>query len=206
MILAVLLAIILIFASVAMKQYGLEKITLAMHTYKWWGLLTYFLYAVLCATVTTFPIVPLWPFLFLVYGFWPSIIINILASITGATLAFFLTRKYGKRYVQGLINKKFLSEIDLVVNNKNSRSFIMLRAFADSYYDIVSYAAGLSRMSCLKFISVTLCATTVWSVINFSIIAWALTFNTTAAIAIISAEYMLLGILGLLVWKLNKPK
>lgn len=200
------LLVTLVIISSLIKQHGIEKITLIMQTYKWLGLVLYFVYAVLCATITTFPIIPLWPFLFLIYGFWTSVFINLASSVTGASFAFLLTRKFGKTYIKKLINTKFLLEIDHIINSKNYRSFLIFRIFADSYFDIVSYAAGLSKMRYIQFVSITIVTSTLWSLINFTVIAWALTYDVVTTITILGVGYTFLAILGLIVWKLYKPK
>ena len=106
------------------------------------GMLTYTIVsgvAVVAAPVTTLPLIPL------AVGMWGWPITGVLSIIgwtVGAQIAFFLARRYGKKFVQRLISLERFSEFEKRFSTNNLFwTVVLLRMTVP--VDVLSYALGL---------------------------------------------------------------
>lgn len=185
-----------------MKAHGYEGVITFIKARPVLGILVYMVYAIVSAVTMSIPVVPLWPLIFLVYGLWGAIFATFAADFFGGTIDFLLARNFGKPFVQKIVPQRFLQEVDHIVNGKSAHSFIIFRVFANNYFGIVSYAAGLSKIHLGIYLAITAFTSFAWISIIFFIIKTVLALGSQNALPILLAIYLATGVMGIVVWKI----
>lgn len=90
-----------------------------------------------------------------VFGFYKTSIYIYLASLISATINFYIGRKYGRKWVMRLVGKKIINEVDNFVQASGTKILILSRIFGFSLFEVVSYAAGLTKIEFTKYFSIT---------------------------------------------------
>jgi len=97
---------------------------------------------------------PLYPAAGALFGFWEGFSILLVGDIVGGAIAFFISRTYGLKITERFIKsesslmKKILDQLGTL------KGFIFARVCFIPMPEIVCYAAGLTKMSFLRFILV----------------------------------------------------
>lgn len=89
------------------------------------------------------------------YGIHGGMFLLYVASLISATINFLLARKYGRNIVLKFGGKKALSQIDTFASLEGIEAIIIFRTVGISFFDIVSYAAGLTKISYKQYIVIT---------------------------------------------------
>jgi uncharacterized membrane protein YdjX (TVP38/TMEM64 family) len=94
------------------------------------------------------------------FGFWPSILYSSISIILGCTINYWLGKIFGKR-----VAKWFLNEDETALLEKYGEKYLNKNLFTSTLilysanYELVSYAAGLTKLPFWKFlISLTIAA------------------------------------------------
>jgi uncharacterized membrane protein YdjX (TVP38/TMEM64 family) len=71
--------------------------------------------------------------------------LDFMGSTLGSTIAFFLTRKYGRKFISQMFGETILKKIDTIKikKHKEVESLFMLRLFGGAFSDTICFAAGL---------------------------------------------------------------
>jgi len=116
--------------------------------------LFFFLYAL---TVVFSPIAAS-PFVvvgLLVFGLMKSLVLIYVASLVGAVINFFISKKFGRPVVSKLIGEKRLKRFDGTANTFGIKSLIVLRLIGVGSFDVISYIAGLTPMKFYVYFLIT---------------------------------------------------
>jgi uncharacterized membrane protein YdjX (TVP38/TMEM64 family) len=90
-----------------------------------------------------------------VFGWWQGAILSWSSAMLGATLCFFIARILGRDAVAHFVTKGALQTIDRFFEKFGAHAILICRLLPFLSFDYVSYAAGLTGMSFLKFIVAT---------------------------------------------------
>lgn len=91
------------------------------------------------------------------FGLGPALIVIFLADFISCSLCFLLSRRYGRDWVERLIGKRFMDRVDRLSQQHLEQNFALLTAFLmTGFFDFVSYGAGLTRTSFLRFVAALL--------------------------------------------------
>jgi len=90
----------------------------------------------------------------MIFGFYYGTIYTIIGAILAASLAFFLSRILGKNIVNKFLKNNKLKVIN-AVENKGFISVLALRLIPLIPFDIISYGAGLTKVSYVDYITAT---------------------------------------------------
>lgn len=106
-------------------------------------------------------IAPIHPFIFYVaggilFGTYLSWILTMIGVAIGSSIAFKLSQKYGRTFVERHTSKKNINKFDKVSKKYGSLSIFLLRVNPLTSSDIWSYIAGLTRIKFWKFLMWTL--------------------------------------------------
>ncbi len=139
---------------------NMEEIILQMESYVLntgiWGPLVYILMMTVAVVLAPIPSSPLAIFAGTVFGVWWGSLWTMLGTTIGAGIAFFLARKFGRPFVVKIISNKKLSEIENRFSEGNLiLTVFILRLLPLPFFDAVSYAAGLTRISVRGFVLAT---------------------------------------------------
>ena len=90
-----------------------------------------------------------------VFGWWQGAILSWSSAMIGATLCFFIARILGRDAVAHFVTTGALKTVDKFFERFGAHAILICRLLPFMSFDYVSYAAGLTGMSFLKFIVAT---------------------------------------------------
>lgn len=79
-----------------------------------------------------------------------------LGALIGALICFFLSRRYGKSYVEKKFNPKAITRINEFIDRHGFAAIFAARLIPLFSFDLVSYAAGVTKIRVRKFFLATL--------------------------------------------------
>lgn len=96
---------------------------------------------------------PLYPLAGALFGFWNGFFYIMLGDIIGATIAFYLSRIFGRRVINYFFpDNKLVSRVLHALGT--FKGFLMARVGFIALPELISYAAGLTKISFLTFFTV----------------------------------------------------
>lgn len=119
---------------------------------------------------------PLYPIGGALFGFWKAFGLLLLGDMLGGSIAFFLSRIFGRRIVDALLSphKGFVSAALEMMSSW--RGFLLARLGFVTFPEVPAYAAGLSQIGYIPF------------VIIFTVVGMVPTAVTTALGALLTAD------------------
>ncbi len=134
--------------------FGLEQYVLDVGI---WGPIAYIGIMVLAIVVSPIPSSPLAIFAGTIFGFWFGALWTMIGATLGAMVAFYLARVFGRPLVVKFVSEKKLREVEERFPEKHLAWGIFIsRLFPTPFFDVVSYAAGLTRVSARAFFIATM--------------------------------------------------
>lgn len=98
---------------------------------------------------------PLYPLVGLLFGFWPGIAYVVIGDSIGYTTNFFLSRFFGQKLVGRFISSKEQGLLAKVVNHIGTpKGFLQACLTMFAMPEFLCYAAGLTRLRYIHFISI----------------------------------------------------
>jgi uncharacterized membrane protein YdjX (TVP38/TMEM64 family) len=111
------------------------------------------------------------------YGFANTLILFYFTSLLSATINFWLARKYGRKIVAKFVGEKTLNEIDELSKVNERVLLITSRIFGYYFFDIISYAVGLTKIKFMKYFIYTALLTLIPTIAQYFIFSH-LDFNS----------------------------
>jgi len=106
------------------------------------------------ATIVFAPLTgsPLYPLAGVLFGFWEGVLYIVIGDMLGAVVSFYISRKFGQKMVERLLAKKNMPTAEKVIQTMESpRGFLFARVCFAAMPEIVSYAAGLTKIPFWRF-------------------------------------------------------
>ena len=98
---------------------------------------------------------PLYPLAGAVFG-WPlGVLYLLIGDVLGSTIAFYLSRLFGRRVVERLVRGQAPLVEEIVGFMESTRGFLLARVCFAALPEAASYAAGLTRIGFTKFILIS---------------------------------------------------
>ena len=118
-----------------------------------WGPLVFILLKISTVVIAPLSGSPLYPLVGLLFGFWPGMVYVALGDFLGYTIAFFISRIFGRDAMEKFLSDKEESVVTQVMNRVgDTKGFIQVCVAFFALPEVVSYGAGLSRLPYRKFI------------------------------------------------------
>ena len=93
------------------------------------------------------------------FGFWKGFLYSMIGDILGTTAAFYLSRLYGKRIINFFFSGRLIRLIEKVLSKiEDWKGLLYSRLVLFVLHDVISYAAGLTRIRFSTFITVSIMA------------------------------------------------
>ncbi len=89
------------------------------------------------------------------YGMKIGLALLYIASLISCTINFHIARKYGRTLVLRLIGKKAMKEVDEFTTVEGVKFFTISRLFGFAFFDLISYAGGLTNITFRYFFAIT---------------------------------------------------
>ena len=105
---------------------------------------------------------------------------TLIAGTIGATICFWIARRWGRPVLERFLPTKLVSEIDRIADHLGARVLFLMRLFPILGTDIVSYGAGLTPIAFTKYLVISI-AGSIPALILISIIGEGLRENRNAA-------------------------
>lgn len=104
---------------------------------------------------------PIHPFIFyvaggIVFGPYVSWALTMVGVTIGSSIAFKISERYGRRFVEKHVSKKHINKFDKISEKYGSISIFLLRVNPLTSSDVWSYIAGLTKIKFWKFLMWTL--------------------------------------------------
>lgn len=90
-----------------------------------------------------------------IFGLWYGILITLGGSILGATIAFYIARGFGRGLVSRCIKETYMTKVDEMSHSQGPWMVFMARLVPVIPSSIISYVAGLSKMTFRGFFIAT---------------------------------------------------
>lgn len=90
-----------------------------------------------------------------IFGWWQGAILSWTSAMAGAIICFYISRLLGRDVVVKLTSNRSLEQIDQFFKRYGKNTILICRLLPFVSFDLVSYAAGLTRMSFVSFIVAT---------------------------------------------------
>ena len=120
-----------------------------------WGPLVFILLKISTVVVAPLSGSPLYPLAGLIFGFWPGILYIAVGDFLAHTTTFYISRIFGQRIVFKLLSGKEEGIVARIVDHiGDTRGFFQACLTCFALPEVLSYGAGLSRLSYIKFIGI----------------------------------------------------
>lgn len=149
------LALAIVVAYVVTVTIGIESLRESVTSAGWYAVAL-----VLILKATTIVVAPLggsiiYPIAGAAYGFWPGLGLTLVGDAVGSTIAFFLSRLFGRSVLRFFTAASQTSTIDAVLAElDDKRKFAKARVYFAGFMDLFAYAAGLTKIPYWYFILV----------------------------------------------------
>lgn len=146
--LAVVLGVIYVLA----KVFSIDDIRAWIESAGFWAPLA--LVVVKASTIVVAPIggAPLYPVAGAVFGFWKALGLLVLGDAIGGTIAFYLSRFFGRSIAEKMMGKERGVLAHAIEIGGTPRGFLLTRLSFFALQEAAAYAAGLTRLKFLPFI------------------------------------------------------
>ncbi len=122
-----------------------------------WGPLLFILLKISTIVIAPLSGSPLYPLVGLLFGFWPGILYVAIGDFLGYTIAFSISRIWGRKVVYKLLSGNEEGILARIVNHiGNARGFLQACLTLFALPEVLSYGAGLSKLPYVKFIAILL--------------------------------------------------
>ena len=144
------------------QRYGISQLRANVESFGVWAPLALFF---LRFTSVVIPALPGTAYSVLaggLLGFSQGLLVICLADICSCSLSFFLSRQFGRSFVQRLIGKRFITRVDNLAKKHLERNFFLMTAFLmTGFFDFVAYGVGLTQASWLRFLPALILSITI---------------------------------------------
>jgi uncharacterized membrane protein YdjX (TVP38/TMEM64 family) len=120
----------------------------------------YSLLIIVILKMTTIVVAPLggtiiYPLAGAIFGFWKGLALCLIGDTIGSSIAFGLSRKFGKSILRYFTSESQQPIIDKVISTLGEKKgFVKTRIFFSGFMDLFAYAAGLTKINFWFFIVV----------------------------------------------------
>jgi uncharacterized membrane protein YdjX (TVP38/TMEM64 family) len=153
-ILIILITLVLLFILMEARHYDVQNPKILRAMILEFGAFAPIAYIILHALQAVFPFVP-GNVLSIVSGYlfgpWMGVTYNVIGVMAGTCLTFYLSRKVGSRLLHAFSHKDTIGRVERYFKRKGRSALFLLRIFPVAPNNIVSFYAGLSKVSFIYF-------------------------------------------------------
>ena len=156
--------------------------------------------------IVSLPLLPLFPFALTVFGFWDTYVITVISINIGGASAYYYAKKLGAPSVKVMLGVDNYKKMKKVLSKDKSAGILLLRVFANNYFDIVSFVSGLSNISFPRYLAYSLIGSSFWSFVNLLLIKYASSYGKEATLGMIGIIYVVISIPAVIVIRTQYKK
>ena len=118
-----------------------------------WAPLAFIFFKILTLVIAPLSGSPLYPLVGLLFGFWPGLLYIAIGDFLGHTINFGISRVFGRKIVEKMLGGKEGTLLSKIIDHiGTSKGFFQATLALFASPELLSYGAGLSKLSYLKFI------------------------------------------------------
>jgi uncharacterized membrane protein YdjX (TVP38/TMEM64 family) len=89
------------------------------------------------------------------FGIWETMLLTYLGGLVSATIAFWISKRYGRKVVKHFVGEETIADIDEFIDASDEKLLVFARLFGFPMFDIISYASGLTPLSFRNYFLIT---------------------------------------------------
>ncbi|OGZ58658.1 MAG: hypothetical protein A3B96_03800 [Candidatus Spechtbacteria bacterium RIFCSPHIGHO2_02_FULL_43_15b] len=128
-----------------------------------------------------------------VFGIYEAMFYNYIGGVISSVINFYIARKFGRGVILRLVGSKGMKEIDEFTEKSGTRILILSRLFGFAFFEIVSYAYGLTIIDFKKYFFITSVFSAI-PVLAFAVVFQNVDFSTVKGIFIWAGVLVFTGI------------
>lgn len=142
------------------------------------------------------------------FGFGEGLLYATLGDIIGCSTAFFLSRRFGRRFVDKMLGKEDIFLGRVLTTMGSVRGFFMTRLILITAQDLLAYAAGLTRLRYIHFILIHISIGLIPTALLVGLGSSLLTNPTLGSLGALFAGSSVIGIVSvaLFLWYISRQK
>lgn len=147
------LAVILGGIYAVFRHFGITEVQTAVENAGVWAPLVLILAKASTIIIAPLSGSPLYPLAGALFGFWEGVLWLVIGDMIGGTVAFYLSRIFGRSIVEKMLGdaeEKFLARVLRMVGTV--KGFLVARVCFAPMPEVVAYGAGLTRLNFVPFI------------------------------------------------------
>lgn len=202
-IIAILLSILLIYVLGNIEESTIQKFIVSWGDFSIIAIIILLLASQVFAPFSGAPVMFIG---FKVIGFSSTMILFYFVSILSSIINFWIAKKFGRGLVAKFIGLKALEKVDAIAKSEERALLIWSRIVGYYFFDLISYAIGLTNISFKKYFASTLLLTIIpWA--GYFVIFSFLDMKSTTGMLMYYLSLLLTTIIfGRIFWKLLDKK
>jgi uncharacterized membrane protein YdjX (TVP38/TMEM64 family) len=185
------------------RLFDIEEIKVLVENQGLWGQVIYIFFTATSVVIAPLTILPLWPVVLLIYGLGTAFYLTVLGSLLGGIANFYLARKFERGFVEKLLGKKAMHKVDEFVKQDGWQTLFILQLIG-TWYDYVSYAAGLTRIAFQTFFLVTLITLVIRTGAIFFLMNEAIAVGRFGAVVVLIVSNVIGLLAGIEIWQRHR--
>ncbi|ACK65039.1 SNARE associated Golgi protein [Rippkaea orientalis PCC 8801] len=144
---------LVILAIWSINYFGIQRLRANLAYLGIWGPLGLFTLRFLSVVIPALPGTAYSLLAGALFGFNKGLLVICLADFASCTLSFYLSRQYGRDFIERLVGHRFMSQVDHLSKQHLESNFFLMSAFLmTGFFDFVSYGVGLTKTSWMVFL------------------------------------------------------
>lgn len=140
------------------------------------------------------------------YGYGNTLLIFYCACVISSVINFLIARKYGKRIMLWLVGRQNFDKIEHIASGNENTLLVTARIFGYYWFDIMSYALGLTNVKFTKYFLYTIVLTPIPVALQY-VVFRNINFDSALGLTIYIGSIALLAAVFIHVFqKIYKPK
>jgi uncharacterized membrane protein YdjX (TVP38/TMEM64 family) len=137
------------------------------------------------------------------FGFWKALAYTLIGDAIGSGIAFLLARKFGRKIINIFFSERLMNIMDKMLNKIETwKGLLYARLLLYTLHDLVSYAAGLTK---IKFSTFIIVSTLTFIIPNALAIGLGLAVVEKNIVTIVIISLITLAIIGIL-YEISRKK
>lgn len=162
---------------------GTPEFKLFIDEVGFWGYLIIIGYIIISHVFAPISGMPGVAFAITIYGLSTGMWLLYYAGLISCIINFYISRKYGRGLVKKFVGAEAMKEVDEFTAVGGEQVLFISRLFGFSFFDFISYAAGLTKITFKSYFAITAVSSLITNLV-FQLIFWRVDFKTEKGITL----------------------
>ena len=140
---------------------------------------------------------PLYPISGALFGFWKGLLYMVSGDVLGAVISFYISRRLGKRIAEYFLSKPGMKVAESMLQYLGTfKGLAQARLFVLGFPEAVNYAAGLTKIPFVQFLTITIAIDSLRAVIGVALGDFLLGNTKTPAVFLVGVGMSMMTLVG----------